>query len=185
VNNFFNKLLIKIRNKITIDKTNTLEILPTAKVVACTISIRGKNNKIHIGNNTVIRNSIIEINGTDCEIFIGKDCTIGHDCYFVAKEKNTKIEIGNKCMFSRNINIMASDGHAIFNLDDQRINPSKNIIISHNTWLADNVTILKGIEIGSHSIVGINSTLTKSIPKNSIAAGNPAKIVSNDIYWEK
>ena len=182
---FFNKLSIKIRNKINIDRTNTLEILPTSKVVGCDISIRGINNKVHIGKNTIIRNSTIEIDGVDCEIFIGGDCTIGHNCYFVAKENNIKIEIGNNCMLSRNIKIMASDGHTIFNQDHHRINDSKNIIISDNTWLADNVTILKGIIIGSNSIVGINSTLTKSIPSNAIATGNPAKIVTNDIYWEK
>ncbi len=117
--------------------------------------------------------------------FIWNDCTIEHNCYFVAKEGNIKIEIENNCMLSRNIKIMVSDGHNIFNLKDQRINASKNIIISNNTWLADNVTVLKGGMIGSHSIIGINSTLTKSIPANSIAAGNPAKIVTNNIYWEK
>ncbi len=59
MNSFFNKLLIKIRNKIMMDKTNTLETLATSKVVGCNISIRGINNKIYIGENTSIINSTI------------------------------------------------------------------------------------------------------------------------------
>ena len=88
-------------------------------------------------------------------------------------------------MLSRNVKIMASDGHTIFNKKNDRINHSKSITVSHNVWLADNVTILKGVIVGSNSVVGINSTLTKSIQKNSIAVGNPAKITTDDIYWEK
>jgi acetyltransferase-like isoleucine patch superfamily enzyme len=88
-------------------------------------------------------------------------------------------------MLSRNVKVMASDGHSIFNQEHSRINPSKNIFLSNNVWLADNVTILKGTIIGAYSIVGINSTLTNSIPENSIAVGNPAHIIANDIYWKQ
>jgi acetyltransferase-like isoleucine patch superfamily enzyme len=80
---------------------------------------------------------------------------------------------------------MASDGHSIFNTHDGRINYSKSIILSNNIWLADNVTILKGVTIGEYSVIGINSTLTKPIPENSIAVGNPAQIIANNTYWEQ
>jgi len=50
-------------------------------------------------------------------------------------------------------------------------------------WLADNVTILKGVEVAEGSIVGINSTLTKSISSNVIAVGNPAKVVKDGVNW--
>ncbi|MBJ6926979.1 acyltransferase, partial [Vibrio cholerae] len=49
--------------------------------------------------------------------------------------------------------------------------------------LADNVTILKGVDIGSRSIIGINSTVTKSIDQYCIAAGNPAKKIKDNINW--
>ncbi len=180
-----NTLWLKLRNKIRVDKSNSLEIPATSNIVGCTFIIRGTNNKIHIGKHTTIRDCILEINGKECEIYIGDECVIGHNCYFVAKENHTKIKIGDQCMLSRNIKIMASDGHNIFNKEDHRINPSKDIIISNNIWLADNVTVLKGTTIGAYSIIAINATLTVSIPKNSIAAGNPAKIIKSNVYWEK
>lgn len=66
---------------------------------------------------------------------------------------------------------MTSDGHDILR-DGKRINPAKSIYIGSHVWLADNVTILKGVDIGSGSIIGINSTVTKSIGQYCIAAGN-------------
>lgn len=77
---------------------------------------------------------------------------------------------------------MTSDGHDILYNGD-RINPARDITIGEHVWLADNVTILKGVDIGSGSIIGINSTVTKSIDHSCIAAGNPAKKIKNNINW--
>ncbi|MBJ6958659.1 acyltransferase, partial [Vibrio cholerae] len=75
------------------------------------------------------------------------------------RESDTTLIIGSECMFSRNVKLMTSDGHDILR-DGKRINPAKSIYIGSHVWLADNVTILKGVSIGSGSIVGINSTVT-------------------------
>lgn len=48
---------------------------------------------------------------------------------------------------------MTSDGHDIVS-DNMRINPAKSIKLEDKVWIADNVTILKGVNIGSHSVVG-------------------------------
>ena len=42
----------------------------------------------------------------------------------------------------------------------------------------------KNVTIGENSVTGINSTVTKDVPSNSIAAGNPAKIVKENITWQ-
>lgn len=55
------------------------------------------------------------------------------------------------------------------------------IIIGENVWIGINVRICKGVTIGDNSIIGANSVVTKSIPANCIAAGNPAKVVKTDI----
>ena len=77
---------------------------------------------------------------------------------------------------------MTSDGHPIYQ-DKQRINISKSITFEKDIWVADNVTILKGVHIGTGSVIGINATLTKDIPAHSIAAGNPAKVIKSNISW--
>ena len=66
---------------------------------------------------------------------------------------------------------------------------SKPVKIGKNVWIGENVSILPGVTIGANSIIGANSVVTKSLPKNCIAVGNPAKIIKkyNDEIkkWEK
>ncbi len=54
---------------------------------------------------------------------------------------------------------------------------AKSIVIGNNVWLTMNVIVLAGVEIGSNTIIGAGSIVTKSIPENVIAAGNPARII--------
>ena len=49
--------------------------------------------------------------------------------------------------------------------------------IGENVFLGSNVVVLKGVNIGKNSVIGNNSVVTKSIPDNVIAAGNPARVI--------
>ena len=49
--------------------------------------------------------------------------------------------------------------------------------IENNVWIGENVSILPGVEIGENAILGANSVITKNVPKDSIVAGNPAKVI--------
>ena len=173
---------LRLRNKLRINKNNTIQCSPSAKIVKCEIRIKGTNNKLIIGDNVYIRASKIEIDGNNCSVIIGNNTIIGHNCYLSSRENNTSLIINSNCMLSRNVKLMTSDGHDI-TVNNKRINFAKDIKIEKHCWLADNVTILKGVVVGSDSIVGINSTLTKSVPANSIAAGNPAKIIKSNVSW--
>ena len=53
----------------------------------------------------------------------------------------------------------------------------KPINIEDNCWIATNVTICPGVTIGEGSVIGAGSVVTRSIPKNSFAAGNPCKVI--------
>lgn len=180
---FFSLLLHKIRNKIKIQRNNHIDIAKTAGLSHCTILIKGQNNTLKISDGCRLRHVLIEIVGNNCSIEIGKKSVIGHGCYLSAKEENIHLIIGDECMFSRNVNILTSDGHPIFHKSD-RINPAQNITIGQHVWLADNVTVLKGTIVGNYSIIGIHSLVTKSIAEHSIAVGVPAKVVKSEINWE-
>lgn len=54
---------------------------------------------------------------------------------------------------------------------------SKSVHIGCNVWLGEQVCILSGVTIGDGAIVGANSVVTHNIPANSIAAGNPARVI--------
>ena len=175
-------LLQKIRNKVRVIHGTRLDIAQSAKIVNCSLTVKGKNNLLIIKEGARIRDAIIEIIGDDCLIEIGKNSMIGKGSYISAKEQKSKLIIGDDCGLSRNVKVMTSDGHPIYQ-SGIRINPAKDITIENYVWIADNVTILKGVTIGSGSVIGINSTVVKSVSKNVVAVGNPAKVVKENIEW--
>jgi acetyltransferase-like isoleucine patch superfamily enzyme len=179
------KILFYLRNKVIVDKENSLDVKDGSQIKNCKVKIRGKNNRLKIEKNVILRGVNIEMRGIDCSIVIGENSIIGNNIYISAREKNTKIQIGKNCMLSRNIKIMTSDGHDILE-EQKRINRAKDIVLEDHVWLSDNVTLLKGSYIGEGSVVAINSTVTKKFrEKNVIIAGNPAKVIKQNIQWEK
>ncbi|AYK16551.1 MULTISPECIES: acyltransferase [Aeromonas] len=179
-----NFLKLYARNKVRCQSGNTIEILGSVRVRKCQIKIKGSGNKLILHSGANIKNTIIEIDGNDCELSIGRDCVIGEGCYLSCRERNIVLNIGDHCMFSRNVRVMTSDGHDILK-NHIRINPAKNIKIGSHVWLADGVTVLKGATIGNGSIVGVGALLTSSMPSNSISVGIPAKIVKENITWQE
>jgi acetyltransferase-like isoleucine patch superfamily enzyme len=107
------------------------------------------------------------------EIRIGNYCLISPGVRISAAKS---IQIGDNCMFASNVYISDSDWHGIYN----RIRPfrsEKPIIIEDNVWLGERVIVNKGVCIGENSVIGAGSIVTKNIPANSIAAGNPARVI--------
>lgn len=175
---------IKLRNKVRLSGSgHQIKISSNSKVRGCQISIKGNHNQLIIEEGVNLRDSQIEIDGTDCILNIGMGSVIGHNCYLSARENGTQLVIGKDCMLSRNVKIMTSDGHDILS-NNIRVNNAKSIKIGDHVWLADNVTILKGCHVGDKSIVGINATLTKDLAPSCIAVGNPAKCVQENITWQ-
>ena len=70
-------------------------------------------------------------------------------------------------------------------MDGAVLNPSKPVYIGDHVWLGKGCAILKGVHIGSDSVIGMKSLVTKSIESNSIAAGMPAKVIKRRITWDK
>jgi len=62
--------------------------------------------------------------------------------------------------------------------------PARPIIIEDNVFIGTNCMILKGITIGKSSVIGANSVVFTSIPENSIAIGNPCKVIIKK-RWDK
>ncbi|MBF4434718.1 MULTISPECIES: acyltransferase [unclassified Vibrio] len=173
----------KLRNKIRIKPNNHIQVGQNTRIRYCDIHVNGKNNHLIIHDDANLKGVSIELNGENCTLEIGANCVIGENCFFSCRERNTQLVIGDNCMFSRNVKIMTSDGHNILQ-NGKRINLAKSIYIGSHVWLADNVTVLKGVNIGNNSVVGINSTITNSVSANVIAVGNPAEVIKDNTSWE-
>ena len=60
---------------------------------------------------------------------------------------------------------------------NQGLEFAKPIKVGNNVWFGGNVTVLAGVEIGDNVVIGAGSVVVKSIPSNSVAVGNPCKVI--------
>ncbi|WP_221886242.1 acyltransferase [Campylobacter sp. MIT 99-7217] len=93
------------------------------------------------------------------------------------------ISIGKNCLIGVDFCVINSDFHALYIKDRTDINKVKSadVIIEDDCFIGANVTILKGVCIGAGSVIGCGSVVTKSFEKNSIIAGNPARLIKTII----
>ena len=166
-----------------IGNDNQITFLEGSELNLKEIRIRGNHNRLTIGKDCRIRGEFV-LEGGNSIVTVGDDTTV-EKAYFSAGESKT-ISVGKDCMFSYEVSIQTSDAHSIIDLETgNRINLAKDITIKDHVWIAPNVSILKGVTIGEGSVIGIGSVVTKTIPKNTIAAGNPAKVIKSNINWDR
>ena len=100
----------------------------------------------------------------------------------------SKIVIGNNAHIGANCMIIDTDVHSKdFKHRDFRNEIVSDVIpkpinIGDDVWIGLNCIILKGVTIGSRSIIGAGSVVTRDIPANCIAAGNPCKVIKFNNY---
>ncbi len=100
----------------------------------------------------------------------------------------TLIEIGNNVHFTYGLVILTHgyDWVVLRNIYNEVISSSGKVTIKDNVFIGYNVTILKGVTVGNNCIIGAGSVVTKDVPDNSVAAGNPANIICTiEDYYRK
>lgn len=90
-------------------------------------------------------------------------------CHLSAKEL---LDLGDRVWIGVGSRVFDSDQH---DLDADRPEGTEPVRIGDHCWIAADVTILKGVEIGEQSVVGTRSLVTHSLPPHTLAHGNPAK----------
>ncbi len=98
------------------------------------------------------------------------------------------VKIGNHVNVGADTMIMDTDGHALNHLDrrtrgikDSTNTKSAPIFIEDDVFIGARSIIMKGVTIGARSIIGAGSVVVKSIPPDSIAGGNPCKVIKQII----
>ena len=94
------------------------------------------------------------------------------------------IQIGSNVAISRNVMIWDTDAHEIIDLEGKVSEVSKEVKIGNNVLIGNGTIILKGVNIGNDVVIGAGSVVTKDIPSNSLAVGNPAKVVKKIEGWK-
>jgi len=110
------------------------------------------------------------------KIYLSDGVEINRGCQFYPsfKFKNFKIQIGQNVLIAPNV-VFFGAGHSSVGLEDV----SDDIIIGKNSYIGGNSIIRYGTTIGVNCVIAAGSVVVSSIPDNSLAAGNPAKVIKN------
>ncbi len=92
-------------------------------------------------------------------------------CHLSAK---LEVYVGAESGIGAGTRVFDSDQHA---LDEATPEKPEAVRIGRHVWLTTDVTVLKGVTIGDHCVIGARSVVTRSIPEHSLAVGSPAKRV--------
>lgn len=105
-------------------------------------------------------------------ISLGDGTYINMNCSFI---DDGKISIGRHVMFGPAV-VIATVGHPV-KPDMRAYMYTDPVTIEDNCWIGANVTICPGVTIGENTVVGAGSVVTKSLPANVVAAGNPCRVI--------
>lgn len=88
----------------------------------------------------------------------------------------TRVEIGEDCMLASGVYLTDADWHDVH---DRTRAPGRSapIVLEKNVWIGDGAIVCKGVRIGENTVIGAGSVVVSDLPPNSIAAGNPARVV--------
>ena len=160
------------------------------------VYVTGQRGKITIGDdvhftsgdgvNPICRNirGCIHTDHQNSTITIGNHVGMSSPCLWI----RDSLTIGDHVKIGGNCLIMDTDTHQIDFLSRRGQKPanknditttvqSKPIVIEDDVWIGANCIILKGVTIGARSVIGAGSVVTKSIPADCIAAGNPCRVI--------
>ncbi len=91
------------------------------------------------------------------------------------------IHIGDDCQIGPNVQLLTP----IHPIEPQprkdKLEGAKPIVIGDNVWLGGGVIVCPGVTIGENSVIGAGSVVTRDIPANVVAVGNPARVIRENI----
>lgn len=107
-------------------------------------------------------------------ISVGNNFYANHNCVIL---DGAKVTIKDNVLFGPNVGLY-TPGHPFDIVKrNQGYETAHPITIHNNVWLGADVSIIGGVTIGENSIIGAGSVVTKDIPANVVAAGNPCKVI--------
>lgn len=127
--------------------------------------------EIEIGAGTWLRT---ELETVRLVAFAGARLVIGPEgflngCHLSAK---SSLELGRRVWVGPGSRVFDADQHDIDEAQPERIEP---VTIGDHVWIASDVTVLRGVRIGAHSVIGARSVVTRDVPPCMLAFGSPAR----------
>ena len=115
-------------------------------------------------------------------LHVGKKFFVNFDCVFLDV---AEIRIGDNCLIGPQCGIYTAVHHRDPELRARDYMTGRPVRIGNNVWIGGHVTILPGVTIGDNVIIGAGSVVTRDIPDHVVAAGNPARVLHENICTEE
>ena len=158
-----------------------LESLGTGHNMMKPWNVRVHGGHINIGENVHV------VTATDRMVSLSTWCFAEHQghinignnvllCPGVRLDSASEIEVGDNCMFAAGSYVTDADWHDVYDRT-KPVGTTRKVTLHNNVWIGDGAIVCKGVTIGENSVIGAGSIVTGDIPMNTIAAGNPAKVV--------
>ena len=125
-----------------------------------------------IGANFTIRSPFYCDYG--CHIFAGDNLYINYDCTIL---DCNKVYLGNNVLLAPKVQIYTAYHPLNPELRRSGKELAAPVTIGNNVWLGGGVIICPGVEVGSNVTIGAGSVVTKDIPDNVVAVGNPCRVI--------
>lgn len=109
-------------------------------------------------------------------IEIGENFCSNHNLLIL---DSAKVKIGDNVLIGPNCSFYTSTHPINYKERELGIELAKPITIGNNVWLGGNVVVLAGVTIGENSVIGAGSVVSKDIPPNTVAVGNPCRVIKN------
>lgn len=170
---------LELNKQKTIIYTPSIHIIDNNHISEHSQLYMGKNSTLEVsGNVQIFEGSILQIH-QDAKLSIDDHSYINGatiDC-------STEIQIGKNCAIATGAFLLDNDWHKITYHNESK-EDKKPIIIEDKVWIGARAIVLKGVRIGTGAIVAAGSVVTKDVPPRTIVAGNPAKVIKENIDWE-
>lgn len=164
----------------------TRMLFPHARLVRFPIYVRGRSS-MELGQGLTtgvnVRLDAFAPRGSPPVLRIGCHVQINDSVHIGAIEQ---VVIGDHTLIASRV-FISDHNHGSYQVADAESSPSippanrplssRPVRIGRNVWLGEQVCILPGVTVGDGAIVGANSVVTHDIPPNSIAGGNPARVL--------
>lgn len=162
---------------------NRIVVAEQVQATGVEITVLGSHNVLELGRKVTFGGGFFWFASDRGTIHIGEGTTVTGGS-FTLTEPGLAISVGNDCQFAWGIDLRCGDGHAIIDVETgKKLNAAQPISIGDHVWLGANVQVLKGVTVGSHSVIGTRSVVTRSIPAHCVAAGVPARVIREGVTW--
>ena len=187
-----NRIILKDSESFKMSGTE-IKFSGTGNILYCEENVNLKNSRLNFdASNSVIYLSsgkhayMLNVHVyNNCTCYIGKNGYYNGVLHAICSEEKA-VFIGDEAMMSFGVWLRTADPHLIYSAKtNERLNMTRSIFIGDHVWIGQHALVFKGSKIHSGSILGGGAVLAGGrIPSNNAYAGNPARKITEDIFWD-